>query len=109
MLRESDLQLNNQIKARYFGDLLSKTFGKGGAGAFLGYVSAILVSLWHVKHTDAEFAAKFLPYIEVNAATVLATATPIVISAKGQPVATITPVIETTKLQGYVCPIPHSQ
>jgi hypothetical protein len=109
VLKESELQLNDQLDRRHFGHLLSKTFGRNGAGLVLEYLTIILISQWHLKHTDEEFAQRFLPQIQANAATVLATATNIIISADGALVATVTPVIDTTTLQGYVCSISYSQ
>ena len=110
-LQDSELQIDNQLDRRNFGHMLSKTFRiglpkvgvVGGVVAFYSYVAELLVSMWHIRHSDEEFAKSlFLPHGQVSSVTVIATATTVIISAEGQPVATVTPVLDRTTLMGYV-------
>ncbi|KAI1346531.1 hypothetical protein F5Y01DRAFT_321669 [Xylaria sp. FL0043] len=102
VLRESELQLDNKLDRRHFGHLLSKTFKK--LVGIYGYMTSILLTLWSFKHDDEIFSQKVLPYPQVGAATIFATATNIVISAEGQAVATVTPTSVPTTTQGSQIP-----
>ncbi|KAH7333207.1 hypothetical protein BKA65DRAFT_596796 [Rhexocercosporidium sp. MPI-PUGE-AT-0058] len=106
VLESSELQIDSQLDRRHFGHMLSKTFRGvsarvGGIAAFFLHVSKVLLSQWHIKHSDEEFSKSlFLPHSKVSTVTVLATATTIVVSADGQAIVTITQVPETATLQG---------
>ncbi|KAG4440793.1 hypothetical protein IFR05_003721 [Cadophora sp. M221] len=110
VLESSELQIDSQLDRRHFGHMLSKTFrfvgGKvAGIAAFFDHVSKLLLSMWHIRHSDEEFAKSiFLPHSEVTSVTVLATATTVVVSAEGQPIVTITQKPDTTSLLGSKAP-----
>ncbi|KAH7381918.1 hypothetical protein BKA64DRAFT_749377 [Cadophora sp. MPI-SDFR-AT-0126] len=108
-LQGSELQIDNQLDRRHFGHMLSKTFRiglpkvgvVGGIVSFYYYVSELLLAMWQTRHSDEEFAKSlFLPHSQVSSVTLIATATTVVISAGGQLIATVTPVIEKTTLIG---------
>jgi hypothetical protein len=104
VLKESELQLDSQKDRRHFGNLLSKTFRKNGVGFVLSTLTGFLMVQWNFKHADEDFSRTFMPHAKIDAASILVTATTVIISGEGKPVATITQMPDTTVLQGYVYP-----